>query len=165
MHELINNLPPENKWINMAHGQDVQQKKKRVDHFNFTDHSPFLTIYKPVKCNLHTTSKWMHSVRMYRKWKREQTNLISQIIPLCWNAITMHEPVKSNLRPENKWMHMVRMYRKWKKKTDQFNFTDYSPFRMLTMHEPWKVAYRLRINECTWPWSGNTASGIESRPF
>ena len=49
------------------------------------------------------------------------------------------------------------------KRADNFNFTDHSPVRMLTMHEPLKVTYPLRINEFTW--SGGTASGKESRPL
>ena len=36
------------------------------------------------------------------------------------------------------------------KRADHFNFTDHSPVRMLTIHEPVKATYRLRMNEYTW---------------
>ena len=43
---------------------------------------------KTVKRNLNlpSESKWIHKVRTYRKWKREETTFISQITLLCWNA-------------------------------------------------------------------------------
>jgi len=43
-------------------------------------------MHEPVKSNLPAEKKRMHMVRMYRKWKREQTILISQIILPRWNA-------------------------------------------------------------------------------
>jgi len=73
-----------------AHGQDIPQVEKRADHFNFNHRSfscvEMLTMHEPVKSNLPAENIWMHIVRRYRKWKREQTTLISQIILLCWNA-------------------------------------------------------------------------------
>jgi len=73
-----------------THCQEVPQVEKRGDHFNF-DHRSFscvgmLTMHEPVKTNLPAKYKWMHMVRRYRKWKKEQITLISQIIILCWNA-------------------------------------------------------------------------------
>jgi len=93
-----------------------------------------LTMHEPT----YILNKWMHMVRRCRKWKREQTTLISQIILLCWNA-TMHEPVKSNLPPENKWMHTVRQYRKWKREqTTLISQIILLCWNVLTMHGPLK---------------------------
>jgi len=74
-----------------------------------------LIMNEPVKSNLPPENKWMHMVRMYHKWKREQTTLISQIVLVSWSILTMNEHVKCNLHSENKWTHMVRKYHRWKR--------------------------------------------------
>jgi len=85
-----------------AHGQDVPQVERRTGQFNFTDHSCVEILSLPVKSNLHSESNRMHMVRMYHKWKREQTTLISHRLFSCVGMLNMYEPGKSNLLAENR---------------------------------------------------------------
>jgi len=80
-----------NQWkLTQRHENANHWKHNNINRkFNVTDHtvcSKRPIMHEQVKSNLYPENKWVHIVRMYRKWKREQTTSIWQLILLCSNV-------------------------------------------------------------------------------